>query len=162
MKQNEHKKLWEKLKRYGRRFGLNQEAEDFASWATIKYIEGRKATNYQLYVDYRREHHGDDRSNSGDARKNERYFYEPIDKINDATLHSDASRQLEIYRKDSLMEVLIASLSTFEQTIIDMYLDNITMTNIALIMDLTEGRISQLIKSITRKLKNEIQQIRQN
>lgn len=63
-----------KANNYAIRKGHRQISEDFASWATIKFIEGRKARIKDLYVDYLREEYGDVRSISGLQKSNSRRF----------------------------------------------------------------------------------------
>lgn len=48
--------------RAGGRLATKEHAEDFAQWAVLKFIEGRKASVPQLYVDFLRLELGDGRT----------------------------------------------------------------------------------------------------
>ena len=154
-----HKTKWDKLNDCGKRWNLGQESEDFASWAIIKYLEGSRQTFYQIYVDYRRKHHGDDRSLCGIARKNERCYYESIDKISNAAIYNNDPGRIEGIRKNNLIDIINSSLPVEEQIIIELHISEMNMEEIGLIMGVGQSRISQRIKSILKKVKYEIKQI---
>lgn len=65
-------KLYKRAIAVGKRKGLqDEEAEDFASWLAIKWLEGKyqHSTLDQSLIDYRRGEHGDSRSDSGRLRQ---------------------------------------------------------------------------------------------
>lgn len=49
------------LRYFRRRANKHDAAEDFASWAVLKFLEGRKATIRQLFIDYTRQNLWDSR-----------------------------------------------------------------------------------------------------
>ena len=46
------KTKWDKLNAYGKRMGLDHESEDYASWSLIQFLEGKKLSDDQLYIEY--------------------------------------------------------------------------------------------------------------
>jgi hypothetical protein len=61
--------------------GLKEEAEDFAQWLMVKYLEGKSQhqTIDQAFIDYRRQQHGDPRTSDYAERKMAETRYIPLE-----------------------------------------------------------------------------------
>jgi hypothetical protein len=68
----EIERLYFRAIRTGLRAGLGQDAEDFASWIAIKWLEGKShhQTLDQSVIDYRRQKYGSSRYKEPKARMN--------------------------------------------------------------------------------------------
>lgn len=127
------------LCKFGLRYGLGQEAEDFASWAIIKIISNRKATNYQLYVDYMREVKG------GNGKLVDVQYEDWMDKPQESEPEQEDNEIIECKASKKIMPYLILY-----------YKYGMKEKEIAEVFGVTEARISQIIGKYLgfHKLKN--------
>ena len=166
-------KLYERCKIHAKRKGYNQIAEDFASWQTIKYLDGKsqKQTISQSFIDYLREQNDFARRSISfeDLSRIGTNTNEPSDQQYSKYNNYKFNERIELHYKttecdfDELSEYAdvfrrgrISFKNIKHQLIFEMYINDYTMLEIANLLGLTESRISQLFKLIKKEILNQL------
>lgn len=134
------------------RAGHYSEREDFAQWAFIKRLEGRKAAIKHLLIDYLRREYGDVRTSSGAKRSFDRRYRK---EASFEALRDDTSRSGD--SDDSGFERLLVGLSGTDRVIV--FLINkwgFSYGEISDCFGVTESRICQRYKGVQKCISERI------
>lgn len=140
------------LLKYGRLRGLNSNyLEDFASESLLKFIEGRQATNHQFYVDFMRDNF------EGRYGQKHNYSFALYEDRSDHEKHGEEKPYLKTEENPLVnleIEALFKNLK-LDKRIIYILRNHWGMSEseIAFVFGLTESRICQILKEVTRILK---------
>lgn len=143
--------FYKKIKNFGSRKGLsNEDSEDFASYATIYYLQGRKASFKQFYVDFMRKRFGNTRSSNFELQRN---IKNPRTELNEESLGD-----VDLYLEQSLdIKRALDTLTSRERYLI--YLRHHcghTAGEISVIMKVSRKTIWDRLKIVYQKLREEL------
>lgn len=145
------------------RRGYAEFAEDFSQWLAVKYLEGSK--QHQIikhsFYDFVRElkgrqAHGSDKKRAMDAMKRavgveDKTFRELIAyKSYEDWLIDNVNNEPDLSNK-------ISNLNKREMEILKLFLDGVFLQDIGKIFDVTESRISQILKVIIFKIRGSME-----
>lgn len=165
--------LYKRCVIHAKRKGYNQIAEDFASWQTIKYLNGKsqKQTISQSFIDYLREQNDFSRRSCSfnelfgiSSRGNDSNLPEYSKHYNNSFI-----KQFELHDKnfennfseitgygDSFDTSRINFKNIRQQLVFELYLNGYTLFEIGEILGFTESRCSQIFKQIKTEVLNQI------
>lgn len=143
-----------------------QDWEDFRQFKHLKRLQGRKANNHQLLVDYFRQNFGDSRTKSiynkrrilfpGEAKENILYENgEPIslrnNQMDDFQIENDKGR---IYRDNigGIEKYITGIKGTSRAIIVLLYFWGLNEVEISNLYNVSESRISQMVKIIQKRI----------
>ena len=140
-------------------FENDQDREDFSQFAALKKLEGRKATNSQLHVDYLRQSKGDSRSKSIDdkrALQSAKQYEEDYHEMGLSSFRDDQRRPFATSFGE--LEEHIRRLEKIDQAIIRLHYEwGLNEVEIGNLFNVSEGRISQRLKAIQKCLHERIE-----
>lgn len=158
MDKNEYNRLFKIYKKYAERKGYSQHSDDFAQEAIIECFKGSFRTTNQIFIDFLRKQYGDTRhsrsisghNKSFDGHSNERkeFDFENIAATNNNDL-GKFSEPIENYWR-------YYRFTLREQIILTLFIQDMTLIEIANIFGVSESRISQQIKRIKREIEKTI------
>jgi DNA-directed RNA polymerase specialized sigma subunit len=129
--------------------------EDFEQYVCLKRLEGRKATKYQLYVDYIRLLVGDSRKNSFD-QINKIKCAQDIETHETESTANNYSRE-RFWYLDGDFERSVAFLTKQERLTARLYfIVGLTIEEIGCTLELSKGRVWQLLDKSKEKIKSHI------
>lgn len=160
--------LYDRAIKNARAKGFDQEAEDFASWVTIKYLEGKSQhqTLDQSFIEYRRKHHGNPRTRGYRARKSAESHYITLtplesDEKGQAELRSaersfvDVSGESEDYRReDPDPSIHLSGRDLIAYQLV--YQEELTLKEAGELLGVTESRMSQILKRVTTDIAHAV------
>lgn len=141
--------MHEKALLYARNRGFGDEAEDFAQWLVIKYLEKKsqhQALRYS-FIDYIRESRGDSRAQSFAHSSKFEQFEEQYQ------LKSSHHFADELVYENEVIRILNEKLKPREKEIFALYYsEDITLMEVGQRLGLTESRCSQVMTAIRSML----------
>jgi DNA-directed RNA polymerase specialized sigma24 family protein len=154
---NEYNRFFRIAAAYATRRAYSQISEDFAQEFCIKKFTGSKQTTEQMFIDFLRKEYGDTRSAGGRLRANARHRMVSLDK----PLHEDSGESLHaiIASPGGESELIrsswrdVVKLGGQQALISELYFDDEwKLKEIGDYLGVTESRISQIIKQISKKI----------
>jgi RNA polymerase sigma factor (sigma-70 family) len=159
-------RIYRMAKSFASKYGLGEEAEDFAQWLVLQKLQGKglyQQIKHSL-VDYYRATGRSKRAASFVAsNKFVEYTEEPIEK--DVVMAESSRRMwkhqegtftepLEIFDR-RMLEKLVVSLKPTQRMVMEMYFfQDLNLKEIGKKLRVTESRVSQILRPIKKKLKN--------
>ena len=145
------KKFQNKAKRIAKRDGYEFLADDFSSWATLKFIEGRKAKISQMLVDFLRLEFGRS-SNKKVLSRILNQEYDDLRTIDRSKLNMDLVE---------FEQFLNSIIDQKDRAIVILYcIWNLTIKEIGYCFGISESRISQIFKKIGKDKKDWINEFK--
>ncbi len=145
-----------KCKWHATKKGFQNDADDFAQEAVMKTIAGRKASIPQLFIDYLRFHYADPRTSIYKLKINAKLHSLNIHVENKGSIAGLTITQNipeEITFKD-LDEGYKSYLTNKELKTLDLYLQGYLTKEIALKLEYSESRASQIMENVIVKIKD--------
>jgi hypothetical protein len=160
-------KIRQQARYYAYKYGLKDYYQDFASFVTIRLLEGSRASFKHMIVDFRREYFGDSRTHVGRLTQVERKAYLELHSSYDDEGHgfvSEADKNThhswirqrpnvpdDNYTTACVTKVREMGLTKHRRTVfllINLY--GLTQREVALILGVNESRVSQIMADISR------------
>lgn len=156
--------LYERAIKNARARGLGEEAEDFASWLTIQWLEGKSQhqTLNQSLIDYRRGVHGNVRTSSGRARQSAERRYVTItpaedDEAGQAALRVAERAAYDVSRESESHRIVDHDFASYlsgrtQLAYILVQQEERPMTEVADLLGISLSRVSQILTGANKEI----------